>query len=137
MALNEYEEGSGKVNWCAFGEETNKRQHSRHMLDRHKLEELKKVVVASTTTEGKKKVDVRGKEWHGLRVEPGVQVKMEGEEESSGKKRALVDAPEERGNAIKSRRLSMAECHGLRLEFGMASGICVQENVGGAFIVWF
>ena len=112
MAL-EFEEGSGRVNWCAFGEETNKRQRSRHTLDRHKLEELKKVVAASATVERKKKVDVRGKEWRGLRVEPSVQVKMEGEEESSGKKRALLDALEERGNAIKSRLLSMVECHGL------------------------
>ena len=62
-----------------------------------------------------------------------MQVKTEGEEESSGKKRALLDALEKRGNAIKSRRLSMAECHGLRLESGMASGVCVQENAGGAF----
>ena len=54
----EYEEGSGRVNWCAFGEETNKRQRSRHMLDRHKLEELKKAVAASAIAEGKKKVDV-------------------------------------------------------------------------------
>ena len=102
------------------------------MLDRHKLEELKKAMAASATAEGSKKVNVRGKEWRGLRVEPGVQVKMKGEEESSGKKRALLDAPEERGNAIKSRRLSMAACHGLRSESGMASGICVQENAGGA-----
>ena len=70
-------------------------------------------MAAFATAEGKKKVDVRRKEWRGLRVEPGVQVKTEGEEESSGKKRALLDAPEERGNAIKSRRLSMAECQGL------------------------
>ena len=26
----EYKEGRGKVNWCAFGKETNKRQRSRH-----------------------------------------------------------------------------------------------------------
>ena len=129
----EYKEGSGKVNWCAFGEETNKCQRSRHTLDRHKLEELKKAMAASATAEGKKKVDVQGKEWRGLKVEPGVQVKMEGEEESSGKKKALVDAPEKRGNAMKSRRLSMAECEGLRLEFGMVSGVCVQENAGGVF----
>ena len=114
-------------------EETNKRQRNQHTLDRHKLEELKKAVAASAIAEGKKKVDVRGKEWRGLRVELGMQVKTEGEEESSGKKRALLDAPEERGNAIKSRRLSMAECHGLWLEFRMASGVCVQENAGGAF----
>ena len=90
-------------------------------------------MAVSTIAEGKKKVDVRGKEWRGLRVEPGVQVKMEGEEESRAKKRALVDAPEERGNAIKSRCLSMVECQGLRLESEMASGVCVQENVGRAF----
>ena len=50
-------------------------------------------MATSITLEGKKKVDVRGKEWRGLRVEHGVQVKTEGEEESSGKKRALMDAP--------------------------------------------
>ena len=129
----EYKEGSGKVNWCAFGEETNKRQRSRHMLDCHKLEELKKAVAVSITVEGKKKVDVRGKEWRRLRVEPSVKVKTEGEDESSGKKKALVDAPKERGNAIKSRSLSMAKCKDLRLESGMALGVCVQENAGGAF----
>ena len=132
MAL-EYKEGSGRVNWCAFGEETNKRQCSRHTLDRHKLEELKKAVAASITAEGKKKVDVRGTEWRGLRVDHGVQVKTEGEEESSGKKRTLLDTPRERGDAMKTRRLSMANCDGLGLESGMASGVCVQENTGGPF----
>ena len=62
-----------------------------------------------------------------------MQVKMEGEEESTGKKRALVDVPQERGNAIKSQHLSMVECDGLWLESGMALGVCVQENAGGAF----
>lgn len=133
----EYEEGCGRVNWCAFGEETNKRQRSRYTLDRQKLEELKKAVAASITAEGKKKVDVRGKEWRGFRVDHGVQVKTEGDEESSGKKRALVDAAQERGNAAKSRRLSTAvsigDCDGAGKESGMASGLCVPENGGGAF----
>jgi hypothetical protein len=59
------------VNWCAFGEETNKRQRTQHTLDRTKLEELRKKIGESRGVKGKKKIDVRGKEWRGIKVEPG------------------------------------------------------------------
>lgn len=106
----EYEEGGGRVNWCAFGEETNKRQRSRYKLDRGKLEELRKSIAESTAEEGKKKVDVRGKEWRGIKVEPGWEGKVE------------------QGDAMRVRgRGAPGESRG-GLESAMASGVCLQED---------
>ena len=62
----EYEEGAGFVDWFAFGAETNERQRSRYKQDVAKLLALRK------TFEGKTSVDVRGKEWRSIKLEPGV-----------------------------------------------------------------
>ena len=53
----EYKEGSGFVDWCAFGADTNERQRSKYNQDLAKLLALRK------TFEAKGKVDVRDKEW--------------------------------------------------------------------------
>ena len=61
----EYEEGSRFVDWCAFGVDTNECQRRRYNQDLAKLLALRK------TFEAKGKVDVRGKEWRAIKVEPG------------------------------------------------------------------
>ena len=61
----EYEEGSGFMDWCAFGVDTNKHQRSRYNQDLAKLLALRK------TFEAKGKVDVRRKEWRAIKVETG------------------------------------------------------------------
>ena len=60
----EYKECSGFMDWCAFGANTNERQRSRYNQDLAKLLALRK------TFEAKMKVDVWGKEWRAIKVEP-------------------------------------------------------------------
>jgi hypothetical protein len=64
----EYEEGEGFVDRCAFGAEVNKRQRNRYVRDRKKLEALR------NTLAGAKAVDVQGKEWRSIKVEPGTEI---------------------------------------------------------------
>lgn len=71
----EYEKGPKEVNWCLFGEETNKRQRNRYQQDLNKLLAFKKSLESSSTA-----VELRGMEWRSLKLEPGQQgVKLEGE----------------------------------------------------------
>lgn len=129
----EYEEGGGRVNWCAFGEETNKRQRSRYQLDRSKLDELRKKVAESRTLEGKGRIDVRGLEWRGIKVEHGSRVKMEqgvdGGELGRGKPGARSNSEQTLRSGGRIRR---GEGDG-GLESARESGICLQEdiNAGG------
>lgn len=62
----EYEKGKGHVDWCSFGADTNKTQRERYERDVQKLMALRK------TLEGDKPLEVHGKEWRSIKVEPGV-----------------------------------------------------------------
>jgi hypothetical protein len=114
----EYEEGAGFVDWCAFGAETNERQRSRYKQDLAKLLALRK------TFEGKIVVDVRGKEWRAIKLEPGVA--------------GAPTASAALGKSVKSVGLEPAntksclgetgDCDG-NFESGMGSGVCVQGSV--------
>ena len=112
----EYEEGAGFVDWCAFGAKTNERQRSRYKQDVAKLLALRK------TFEGKTSVDVWGKEWCSIKLEPGVpsvavarggmQVKNEGLEAA----------------ITKSCLGETGDCDG-NFESGMGLAVCVQGSV--------
>ena len=108
----EYEEGAGFVDWCAFGTKTNEPQRSRYKQDVTKLVALRK------TFEGKTSIDVRGKEWRSIKLEPlvpsvavargGMHVKNEGLEAA----------------IIESYLGETRDCDG-NFESGMGLGLCV------------
>ena len=108
----EYEEGSGFVDWCAFGAETNERQRSRYKGDLAKLLALRK------TFEVKGAVDVRGKEWRSIKLEPGVAVARASLQSAEGLEPAIT----------KSCLGETGDCDG-NFESGMGSGVCVQGSV--------
>jgi hypothetical protein len=62
----EYKKEKGHVNWCSFGADTNKRQINCYERDVQKLRALRK------TIQGEKPVEVRGREWRSIKVEPRV-----------------------------------------------------------------
>lgn len=110
----EFDEGKGKVDWCAFGADTNKRQVNRYEQSVQKLLALRK------TLEGDKPLEVRGREWAKIKVEPGVR--GESPTWSSGVRRG--DRMGEEGRT-KSRLGETSDCGGL-FESGMGSGVCVE-----------
>ena len=61
----EFNEGKGKVDWCAFGAETNKKKVNRYD------QALRKLHAPRKTLEGDKPVQKRGREWQKIKVEPG------------------------------------------------------------------
>lgn len=112
----EHEEGPGFVDWCAFGAETNERQRTRYKQDLAKLLALRK------TFEGKKAVDVRGKEWRSIKLEPGVSAAIVSRALMQGKSEGLDPA------ITKSCLGDTGDCDG-NFESGMGSGVCVQGGV--------
>ena len=117
----EYEEGAGFVDWCAFGAEKNERQRSRYKQDLSKLLALRK------SFEGKGPVDVRGKEWRSIKVEPGTEGEREGGTFDS--KRKPLPAKTEGGEGgLGSCLAETGDCDG-NFESGMGSGVCVQGSV--------
>lgn len=62
----EYEKGPKEVNWCLFGEETNKRQRNRHEQDLKKLQAFK-----NTLQNSSKSIQMQGRQWRSIKVEPG------------------------------------------------------------------
>ena len=117
----EYEEGAGFVDWCAFGAETNERQRSRYKQDLAKLLALRK------TFEGKGPVDVRGKEWRSIKVEPGTEGDGGGGTFDSGRKPLHVKKEGAEGG-LGSCLGETGDCDG-NFESGMGSGVCVQGSV--------
>lgn len=72
----EFEKGEKEVNWCLFGEETNKRQRNRYDLDVKKLQKFKTTLQTST-----KSGEMKGLQWRSIKLEPSttpVKVKLQG-----------------------------------------------------------
>jgi hypothetical protein len=111
-----YEKGKGHVNWCSFGANTNKRQINCYERDAQKLRALRK------TIQGEKPVEIRGREWRSIKVEPGVG----GTTEVSYPASVDGDRLEEE-RRTKSRLGEIGECDGT-FESGMGSGVCVEGN---------
>lgn len=119
----EFDKGKGQVDWCAFGADTNKRQVNRYEQSVQKLMALRK------TLEGDKPLEVRGREWQKIKVEPGVG--GESPALSSGVRRGGIgDRMGEHGRT-KSRLGETGDCGGT-FESGMGSGVCVEGDTENA-----
>lgn len=118
----EYEKGDGHVNWCLFGQETNKRQRNRFKQDLEKLEALKKTFLQ------KQPLDVRGKEWRAIKVEPGLQEDRTKGGAETAPLRFLGRPSITEGNACggtRPRSERSGECD-TTFESGLGSGVCAE-----------
>lgn len=107
----EFEKGPGYVDWCAFGAETNKRQRNRYKSDLGKLLALRK------TFEEDKPLEVRGREWRAIKLEPGLTY-------SSTPRGGGGE-----GGRTKSRLGSTGDCEGT-FDSAPGSGVCVEGEGG-------
>ena len=113
----EFNEGKGKVDWCAFGADTNRRQVNRYEQSKQKLLALRK------TLEGDKPLVVRGRDWLKIKLEPG-----EGggsPPSSSVLKREVVGEKMTESGRTKS-KLGETGDYGGAFESGMGSGVSVS-----------
>ena len=108
----EFDDGKGKVDWCAFG--ADKRQVNRYE------ESVQKLLTLRKTLEGDKPLEVWGREWAKIKLEPGVH--GESPTWSFGVKRG--DRLGEEGRT-KSRLGETGDCGGL-FKSGRGSGVCVE-----------
>ena len=113
----EFNEGKGKVDWCAFGAETNKRQVNRYDQAVQKLLALRK------TLEGDKPIQVRGRDWLKIKVEPG-EARVNPASSSLVKTVVHGDTMKALGKT-KSSLGETGDCGGA-FQFGLGSGVSAE-----------